>query len=53
MTDNRTTIQLEFSDEDLLVLCLLAHERDLTLNKFCEKVIEQAVKLLEVLSDVE
>lgn len=41
--DTRVTVPLELEDHELFELMKMAHERDLTLNKFVETVIQQAI----------
>jgi hypothetical protein len=37
--DNRVEIQLDLSDTELLALFKMAHEADITFNKFVEQVL--------------
>jgi hypothetical protein len=34
-------IEIELPDDILLNLCLLAHEKDITLNQFCNKILKE------------
>lgn len=45
--DDRASIELELSDEETLRLCMLAHQQDLTLNQFVERLLWQAIAELE------
>lgn len=38
------SIELDFSDEDLLQYMKLAHERDITFNKFIELALRRAIE---------
>jgi hypothetical protein len=51
--DYRDSVQLEFSDEDTLRLCLMAHEQDLTLNQFVERLLWQAIEQHETVPTVD
>lgn len=42
--DTRIKIELEMPDEDLLLLCLDAHSKDITLNQLIEQVIEAEIE---------
>lgn len=39
-------IQLEFDDEELLKLCLQAHDRDMTLNEYIAMILERYMESL-------
>jgi len=39
--DNRVEIQLDLSDTELLALFKMAHEADVTFNKFVEQVLTE------------
>lgn len=39
-----TTVQLELPDDELLKLCLLAHERDVTLNQMVNIVLREYIE---------
>ena len=42
-----TEVEIELSDDDLLVLTLAAHDRDITLNQLCNSVLASSLKDLE------
>ena len=47
-TKNRTeTIELDLTDEELLVLFKMAHERDVTFNDFVEIVLTEYLEQIE------
>lgn len=39
--DNRVTIQIDFDEDLLYQLMLLAHEQDITLNQLIEKILRE------------
>ena len=41
--DPRVSIELDFSDEDLLLFMRAAHERDMTFNQFVEAALEEMI----------
>jgi hypothetical protein len=45
--DTRVTVPLTMPDDELLQLMVMAHERDMTLNKFVEHVLEQKIQQLK------
>ena len=42
-----TEVEIELSNDDLLVLTLAAHDRDITLNQLCNSVLRNSLKDLE------
>jgi len=42
-----TEVEIELSDDDLLVLTLAAHDRDITLNQLCNSVLADSLKNLD------
>ena len=42
-----TEVEIELSDNDLLILTLAAHDRDITLNQLCNSVLKDSLKDLE------
>ena len=42
-----TEVEIELSSDDLLVLTLAAHDRDITLNQLCNSVLKDSLKGLE------
>ena len=42
-----TEVEIELSNDDLLVLTLAAHDRDITLNQLCNSVLKDSLKGLE------
>ena len=42
-----TEVEIELSNDDLLVLTLAAHDRDITLNQLCNSVLKDSLKDLE------
>ncbi len=47
-TDGKESIEVDFSDEDLLQYMKLAHERDITFNKFIELALRKAIEEYEL-----
>ena len=47
-TDGKESIEVDFSDEDLLQYMKLAHERDITFNKFVEQALRTAIEELDL-----
>ena len=45
--DNKVTVPLELTDDELFNLMKMAHERDITLNQFVEQVLWEAVRKAE------
>ena len=39
-----TEVEIELSNDDLLVLTLAAHDRDITLNQLCNSVLRASLK---------
>ncbi len=50
--DTRVQIQVEFSDEDLLVYMKIAHDRDITFNKLVEIALQEAIDQHRMLNDI-
>ena len=42
-----TEVEIELSNDDLLVLTLAAHDRDITLNQLCNSVLRASLKDLD------
>ena len=42
-----TEVEIELSNDDLLILTLAAHDRDITLNQLCNSVLASSLKDLE------
>ena len=42
-----TEVEIELSNDDLLVLTLAAHDRDITLNQLCNSVLRDSLKDLD------
>ena len=42
-----TEVEIELSSDDLLILTLAAHDRDITLNQLCNSVLKDSLKDLE------
>ena len=42
-----TEVEIELSNDDLLVLTLAAHDRDITLNQLCNSVLANSLKNLD------
>ena len=42
-----TSVEIELSDNDLLVLTLAAHDRGITLNQLCNSVLANSLRDLE------
>ena len=42
-TDGKESVELDFSNEELLQYMTLAHERDITFNKFIELALRKAI----------
>jgi hypothetical protein len=47
LTDGREEIELDLSNDELLVLFKLAHEADMTFNSFVEKVLTDYLEQLQ------
>jgi hypothetical protein len=47
-SDGKESIEVDFSDEDLLQYMKLAHERDITFNKFIEQALRTAIEELDL-----
>ena len=47
LQDNRVEIQLDLTDQELLVIFKMAHEADMTFNSFVEKVLEDYLEQIE------
>lgn len=45
--DTRVTVDIEIDDTDLFQIMQMAHERDMTLNKFVEEILEAEVARLK------
>jgi len=45
--DNRVEILLDLSDQELLVLFKMAHEKDMTFNDFVEDVLREYLEQIE------
>ena len=41
------SVEIELSDDDLLILTLAAHDRDITLNQLCNSVLRNSLKDLD------
>lgn len=41
--DRRVQVPLDLSDEDILRIALMAHERDITLNQMVEEILQMAI----------
>lgn len=44
MTDKTETITLELPDETVFQLMLMAHEEDITLNQFINKILKEELE---------
>ena len=42
-----TEVEIELSNDDLLILTLAAHDRDITLNQLCNSVLKKSLKDLD------
>ena len=45
--EKTTEVEIELSADDLLVLTLAAHDRDITLNQLCNSVLKASLKDLD------
>ena len=45
--ESTTEVEIELSNDDLLVLTLAAHDRDITLNQLCNSVLKNSLKDLD------
>jgi hypothetical protein len=43
-TDGKESVEVDFGDEELLQMMKLAHERDITFNKFVELALRKAIE---------
>jgi hypothetical protein len=44
MSDNREEIEVEFTDDELLIYMKMAHEMDITFNEFVELAIKEMIE---------
>ena len=44
VSDDRESIELELPDDELLTICLQAHQRDMTLNQYIEMVLRAYIE---------
>ncbi len=44
MEDNRSTIELDLTEEEFMQIALMAHERDITFNKMVETMLMKAIE---------
>lgn len=49
--DTRETVSIDISDEDFLRIAKAAHDEDLTLNKFVEKLLIEVLEKFELERD--
>lgn len=47
MEDNRETITIELDHDVLFALCMMAHERDITLNQLMEDILRAEMDRVE------
>ena len=45
--ESTTEVEIELSHDDLLILTLAAHDRDITLNQLCNSVLRASLKDLD------
>lgn len=45
--DTRVEVPIELTNDEWFQMMKLAHERDITLNKFVEEILTEAIKLAE------
>lgn len=45
--DNRATIEVDITDEEFLRIAKMAHDRDITINKMIEFILEQEIDRLK------
>ena len=45
MTDNRVDLELELTDEEFLTIARMAHEKDITINRQIELLLEHAIAI--------
>ena len=45
--EKTTEVEIELSADDLLILTLAAHDRDITLNQLCNSVLRASLKDLD------
>lgn len=41
--DNRSTIEIDLTDEEFMHIARLAHERDITFNQMVEHILQQEI----------
>lgn len=46
--DSKESIEIEFDDAEMLQYMILAHERDITFNKFIEQALRTAIEDIEL-----
>jgi len=51
--DGTQSVEIELSEDDLLILALAAHDRDITLNQLVNNVLRDSLKTLEYKSEHE
>ena len=51
--DGTQSVEIELSDDDLLILALAAHDRDITLNQLVNNVLRDSLKNFEYKSEHE
>lgn len=49
--DRRVDVPIDISDEELFLLMKMAHERDITLNKMVEIILQEAIDKANVTND--
>lgn len=47
MSENIESIEIDISDEEFLTLAKMAHEKDITLNKLFQLIIEEEIKRID------
>ena len=51
--DGTQSVEIELSEDDLLILALAAHDRDITLNQLVNNVLRDSLKNFEYKSEHE
>lgn len=47
MSENIESIEIDISDEEFLTLAKMAHEKDITLNKLFQLIIDEEIKRID------
>lgn len=45
-------VEIDIDKEVLFNLCMIAHERDITLNQLCNEILKEEIEKLEVNDEI-